>query len=305
MGNARWEPKDWDRYKTKNVAGKTQAQVFTSTGMKDEFNPAKIKVRESCDSDNNPKATPIILASDVTGSMGQTAHTLMKDGLNTLITQIYDRKPVSDPHVMVMAVGDLKTDSAPLQVTQFEADISLAEQLQEIYIEGYGGGNDGESYSSAHLFAGMKTDIDVAKKRGAKGFLFTIGDEPNHDVITKAHAARIGIDLEEDVTAEQALALAQRNWEVFHIALVNEGYCQHSRREVLKRWNKLMPERVIPLENVDDIAETIVSVIQVHNGADRDAVAKSWSGDTSLVVQSALASLPAVQGGSGGLERLG
>lgn len=306
MGNGRWSAGDWDGYAKQHVRGRSQAQVFTSTALKPEYDPAKIAVRESCDSDLNPNATPIILASDVTGSMGMIAETLMRNGLNTLAGEIYDRKPVPDPHIMAMAIGDMRVDSAPLQVTQFEADICLADQVRGLYIEGGGGGNGGESYSGAHLFAAMKTDIDAAKKRGAKGFLFTIGDEPNHDGVTKAQAKRfLDIDVEGNVSAEAALAMAQRNWEVFHIALVNEGNCRFERDRVLANWRALLPERVICLEDVNCLAETVVSVMQVHQGASAVAVADSWSGDTSLVVAGALKSVPALHGATGGLHRLG
>ena len=308
MGNARWDPTDWKTYSAKHVQGKTQAQVHNiSGGLKEAYDPKLITMRESCDSDNNPNATPIILASDVTGSMGHIAHKLMKDGINTVITEIYDRKPVTDPHIMVMAIGDARCDNAPLQATQFEADICLADQVRDLWIEGYGGGNGGESYSGAHLFAAMKCNIDAAKKRNQKGFLFTIGDEPCHDGMTRDQASRfLGINLEADVMAQEAVALAQRYWEVFHIVLVNEGYCSHDRRqEVLDNWHEILPERTISLENLDALAETIVSIIQVHQGADVKTVASSWSGDKSLAVADALGSVPATQKDQAGdLQRL-
>lgn len=306
MGSGRFDPGDWDRYKTRNVQGRSQQQVFTSRSLKPEYDPAQIAVRESCDSDLNPNATPIILGSDVTGSMGLIADQLMRDGLKTLCAEIYARTPVPDPHIMVMAIGDAKCDSAPLQVTQFEADISLADQVRDLWLEGNGGGNRGESYSGAHLFAAMKTQIDAATRRNAKGFLFTIGDEANHDGMTRDQIKRVlGLDVEADITAEEALAVAQRNWEVFHVVLVNEGNCAHGQRDyVLDNWRSLMPERTICLEDVNSLAETIVSVLQVHQGEDAKAVASSWSGDKSLVVASALDSLPAMHGGSGGLQHL-
>lgn len=307
MGNSRWNASDWDGYAATHVRGKTRAEVFRATSLKPDYNPAKIEIRESCDSEKNPNATPIIIGSDVTGSMGSIAHQLMKDGLNTLCSEIYDRTPVPDPHIMVMAIGDATVDRAPLQVTQFEADICLADQVRDLWIESGGGANEGESYSGAHIFAALKTQIDAATKRGDRGYLFTIGDEPNLNGMSKAHMAKfLGIDLEADVTAADALALAQRNWEVFHVALVNEGHCRFNRDGVLANWKALLPQRTIELEQVDDLAETIVSVIQVHRGADAGAVAGSWSGDTSMVVAEALKGLPAVaaHGGSGGVARL-
>lgn len=306
MGNGRWNPTDWDSYATANVSGKSQAQVFTSRTLKDAYDPARIAVRESRDSALNPLSTPIILASDVTGSMGMIAHTLMQDGLNTLATEIYTRKPVTDPHIMGMAVGDAYTDQAPLQATQFEADISLADQIRDLWIEGNGGGNGGESYALAHLFAAHKTVSDAYEKRGRKGYLFTIGDEPIHAAIEAAHARKLGLPAEGTITAAQAIAQASRAWEVFHIVLGTEGYCRGAaqRNEVLASWNAVLPERVIVLDDVSALAETVVSIIQVHEGANAAQVARSWSGSTALAVSGALKSLPGRLGGAGGVRRL-
>src|SRR5262249_27189007 len=151
---------------------RSREEVFGARRLDPNFDPARIRTRESRDSADNPQSTPIILASDVTGSMGFIAHELMQNGLNTLATEIYERRPVTDPHVMVMAVGDARVDAAPLQVTQFEADIRIADQVRRLWLEGGGGGNGGESYSAAHAFAGLRTDVDCMRQRGKKGYLF-------------------------------------------------------------------------------------------------------------------------------------
>jgi len=306
MGMGRWNSGAWDNYAASNVAGKSQAQVFTSRNMKPNYDPREITVRESRDSADNPKSTPIILASDVTGSMGMIAHNLMKDGLNTLAKEIYDRKPVTDPHIMVMAIGDAKSDSAPAQATQFEADISLADQVRELWIEGNGGGNGGESYSLAHYFAATKTVTDSWEKRRKKGYLFTIGDEPIHDGLTKGEIAKIfGHDPQSNLSAQDCVEMAMKTYEVFHIVLKNEGYASSSNGlpEVLRRWKEILPQRVILLDDYTKLAEVVVSTIQVIEGANKAAVAKSWSGSTAVTVANAIENLPAnVQ--QGGVVRL-
>lgn len=307
MGNGRWSAQDWSKYAQNNVHNQSRSQIFSSNNMLDVYNPAKIKMRESRISADNPHPTPIILASDVTGSMGMIAEQLMRDGLNTLAQEIYARKPISDPHIMIMAVGDAKTDSAPLQVTQFEADIRVAEQARQLWLEGGGGGNGGESYCAAHLFAAMKTSTDAAEKEGRKGFLFTIGDEPVHDGMTRQEIETVlGIKAERDLTGKECVALAQRNWEVFHIVLANEGFCQSSPDLVLKSWRNLLPERTIELADVNNLAETIISLIQVNQGANPQEVVDSWSGSTAVVVSKALESygVPTTVARSGGLRRL-
>lgn len=305
MGNGRWDAGSWAGYAKATVAGKSAASVFTSRNMKEAYDPARIAFRESRDSADNPVSTPIILASDVTGSMGMVAHTLMQKGLNTLATEIYDRKPITDPHIMVMAVGDAYCDRAPLQMTQFEADITLAEQVRELYVEGGGGGNSGESYTLAWLGAALKVRADAFDKRKRKGYLFTIGDEPVLDVVKKEQIKTfLGVEASGDITATEALRMVSRDWEVFHIVLANEGYCAHSQDEVMNSWKRVLPERTIRLDDVNNLAETVVSLVQVTEGARAADVAASWTGSTALVVGKALKDLTSAGGPAGGVRRL-
>ncbi|TLX16813.1 hypothetical protein [Rhizobium sp. MHM7A] len=305
MGNSRFSSTDWSNYSTQNFSGKTRQQIFTATSMAADVNPVNIQVRESRDSVANPRSTPIILSSDVTGSMGETAHILIKDGIAKVAKEIYDRKPVSDPHILVAAVGDARSDRSPLQVTQFEADICLADQVRKLHVEGNGGANDGESYSLVHLFAGQKTVHDNWIKRRKKGYLFTIGDEPCHKMVTPEDMKKVfgAASLPGDAasrkawkgyTAAECIALASKTYEVFHIVLVNEGYCYGGRhRDVVKGWNDILPQRVIPLEDMSLLAETVVSTIQVVEGASKSAVANSWGTGTDLVIQNAIKNIAA------------
>lgn len=293
MGNGRWSSNAWDNYASANVSGKSAGQVFTSRNMKSSYNPREILVRESRDSADNPNSTPIILGADVTGSMGMISHNLMQTGLNTLAKEIYDRKPVSDPHIMVMAIGDAKTDSAPAQATQFEADISLADQVRDLWIESGGGGNGGESYSLAHYFAATKTVSDSWEKRRKKGYLFTIGDEPVHDGLSAAEVEKVfGVNPQSSLSAQDCVDMAMKTYEVFHIVLKNEGDACHNLPTVLDRWQKILGQRVILLDDYTKLAEVVVSTIQVIEGANKVAVAKSWSGSTAVTVANAIENLP-------------
>lgn len=289
MGYGTWNSSQWNNYKTSNnISNKsTVRDLFKQTKMKDDLNPKGIKFRESCDSNDNPNATPVILGLDVTGSMGYLSEEIAKDGLNKLITEIYDKKPVSDPHVMIMAIGDAYSDSCPLQVSQFEADIRIAEQLQNIYFEGRGGGNDGESYLASWYFAARHTKIDCLDKHNKKGYLFTIGDEPNHDVLTKSQIKDIfGDDVTEDITAKQLLNEVSRMYEVFHIIVGN-----YSHYDSDKRWQKVLGERALILSDHTKIPETIESTLAVLAGKSVDDAASQWDGSTSVVVKDAIKGL--------------
>lgn len=288
MGTARWNPGDWDAYVSK-TKGKSAADLFASRKIAADMDPRKIAFRESQDSDINPLSTPIIVAVDDTGSMGMLAETLIRHGLGVLIEEIYDRKPVSDPHVMCMAVGDAWYDSAPLQVTQFEADMRLVDQLGRFFIEGGGGGNSYESYNLPWYFAATKTKCDSILKRGKKGYLFTVGDEPPPPKLLASHAKKIfGDCLERDVSSAELLASVSKTWEVFHIIIEEGSYYRSSPKATKEGWHKLLGQRAITLCDHTGLAELIVSTMQVTNGADLATVAASWSGGTELVIRKSL-----------------
>lgn len=304
MGSGSWTAGSWDRYAKSTVSGRSRAEIFSARGMKDAYDPRRIDRRESCDSADNPAATPVIIGIDVTGSMGSLAEELIVRGLNSTFTELLDRKPVSNPHVMAMAIGDAECDRAPLQVTQFEADIRIAQQLTDLWLEGGGGGNRGESYSLAHAFAGLKTVHDAHRKRGAKGFLFTVGDEPNLDGVTRDEMRRVlGVEVQADLSARDCVDLASRTYELFHI-IVDGSYAARDLKGVRKTWDPILPQRVIHLTDPARLSETIVSTIELVSGRDRDAVVSSWDRSTALVVAKAVRDIGVQGGRRGGLRRL-
>ena len=291
MGMGRFNTADWADYNSRHVDGRSRAEIFQASGIDPRFDPARFATRESRDSALNPNATPIILASDVTGSMGMIAHELMRHGLITLTSEIYDRVPVPDPHIMVAAIGDAFTDAAPLQATQFEADISLASQIRGLWLEGGGGGNNGESYSAAHLLAALKTSTDCFERHGRKGYLFTIGDEPIHNGMTRQQIWRVfGMEASRDISARECLQMAQKTYEVFHIVL-REGYAAGDMDQVLRSWHPLLAERTLVLDDHTRIAELVVSTIEINEGRDPSDVAASWAGATSAIVAKAVTGL--------------
>lgn len=292
MGYSRWTPSEWDDYAAK-TANKPTQQIFTASTIDDKFDPKNCKPRESCDSATNPNSTPIIVALDNTGSMGELAGVLAREGLNTLIQEIYDRKPVSDPHVMIMSVGDAYCDRSPLQVTQFESDISLAKQLEKLYLEGGGGGNNGESYNLAWYYAAYHTEIDSIKKRGRKGLLFTVGDEPMHPKLLAEHVQKfIGGELQQDIKTKDLLTVLKEKYDVYHVIIKEGDYARSDLKAVQKSWYDLLgKERVIELSDHTKLSEAIVSAIQINEGSLAHDVAKSWDGSTAVVVADAVKNL--------------
>ena len=286
----RWSSSDWSSYTSKkSYSTKSTREIFSSRKLDPSLDPKGVKLRESRDSDGYPNSNAIIIGLDVTGSMNPVLDSMAKKGLNTLVTNIYDRKPVADPQIMCMGIGDVEWDKAPLQITQFEVDIRIAEQLEKIYLENGGGGNNYESYALAWYFAGMHTSIDCFEKRGKKGYLFTIGDEEPTPILRAEDIRKfLGEGPQVDLTCADLFAMASRQYEIFHIMIEQGNHFRSRGDQVVKAWTSLLGQRAVRLSDHTKLAETVVSLIQVNEGADRDAVIKSWDGTTSLVVGKAL-----------------
>lgn len=299
MGSSRWDADAYASY-SKGVSHKTQQQIFTNTsGCHADLDPTKFAVRESCDSAQNPQSTPVIIGVDETGSMGVLAEEIIKKGLGIIVQGIYDRKPVTDPHVLLAAIGDAYCDTSPIQTTQFEADVCLTKQVEKFYIEGNGGGNGGESYPIVWWFAMNKTRCDAINKNHRMGYLFTVGDEAPHKVLTKEQISRfLGGNVEADVSIEQLLEDVSRDWNVFHL-ITPTG--ETHRQNAVRVWRELLGERAIEVADHNRLGEIIVSVMQVNEGQNADTVADSWDGSTGVVVRQAVSGLSKQTKASGGI----
>lgn len=287
MGGGSWTPSAWDSFRTAKVDGKTSARIYRSSGMKSEFNPLNV-MRESCDSDEHPNSVPIILGLDVTGSMSGIL-TVMAQKMGTVMEEIYKRKPVTDPQILFAAVGDSMYDECPLQVTQFESDIRIVEQLTDIYFEKGGGGNSFESYPLLWYFAANHTKCDNYLKRNKKGFIFTFGDDGYPDKLTKRELKDIfGDVVETDVPIKDILTQVNRKFEVYHFCMAEGGSYRESD---YRFWQEILGERAIKIRDYTKIPEIIVSILETYAGKDKDTIVKSWDGSTAMAVADALSGL--------------
>jgi hypothetical protein len=289
MGGGRFTSDDWSSYSSTKIAGKSRDAIFTSRGMDPLLDPKGVSVREARDSEDNPNSNAIAIFVDVTGSMGMIAETMVRTGLNTLITELYDRKPIESPQIMVGAIGDVVCDDAPLQLSQYESDIRIADQLTKIYLEGRGGGNSSESYTFPWYFAAMHTSIDCFEKRGKKGYLFTAGDEEVPAILKATEIEKfLGYRPETDFTAADLLTLVSRQYEVFHLMVEEGSHMRGSGDSVRKSWSDLLGQRAIPLSDHTKLSEVIVSIIQSVEGEAKDKITASWDNSTALVVSKAI-----------------
>lgn len=192
-------------------------ELYRSEQLNEILNPKGV-MRECVDSDEHPETIPVILALDVTGSMGSAAEAVAKQ-LNDIMTELY--KSVKDVEFCIMAIGDLSYDDAPIQMGQFESDIRIAEQLEKVYFERGGGGNAWESYTAAWYMGLNHTKLDCWN-RGKKGIIITMGDEPMNPYLPiRPLAKATGDNIQGDIDTKSLYEAVTKKFDVYHIGIDN------------------------------------------------------------------------------------
>lgn len=269
MGCGSWTRDSYVSYSTtKGMSVSTDGMIRGSYSNQDMFKARNIDsaldpknvIRECCDTEEHPNTIPVILALDVTGSMGQAAVEVAKK-LNVIMTKLYEK--VTDVEFLIMGIGDLACDSYPIQASQFESDIRIAEQLDKIYFEFGGGGNSYESYTAAWYFGSRHTKLDCLN-RGRKGIIITMGDEQlNPYLPLKGYRSGLieatGDNLQADVETKDLYNEASQKFNIYHLD-VNHGH-RWDEEEIEKSYKKYLDDTHFRRVTMDSITNEIVDII--------------------------------------------
>lgn len=270
MGSGSWTKSrfmDYSRKRGRNltddgaVAGVYGTQeMFCSRRLSPELNPFQA-VRECCDSDEHPNTHPVILALDVTGSMGSAAVEVAKK-LNIVMSSLYER--VKDVECLVMGIGDLSYDQAPIQASQFESDIRIAEQLDKLFFEGGGGGNTCESYTAAWYFGLNHTKLDCWK-RGEKGLIITMGDEALNPYLPYQPLCRVtGDNLQKDIETKELYPLAARKFDLYHLAVDGQTCYSWYKDSIKESFGVYLDEKHLRVVTLDNLSDAIIEIVVNH-----------------------------------------
>lgn len=289
MGRGTWTNQAFVNYSTAkgmsvdastgSITGNYLAQeMFKQRHIAPELDPYNV-MRECCDNEEHPNTVPVVICLDTTGSMGYVGVEVAKK-LNVIITELYER--YMDIEIMVMGIGDLAYDRAPVQISQFESDIRIAEQLDKVFMERGGGGNGYESYSAAWYFGLKHCKLDCWN-RGKKGIIITTGDEPLNPYLPARYLNTISGDTNEaDVETNALYNAASEKYDIYHIAINDHGtsYSYYESR-IKSTFGGLLGER-LKVSTLDDLAARIVDCIDDALGGNCSiAVTASNTGEIS------------------------
>lgn len=239
----------------------TVNQFYTTRHLDPALNPKGVEFRECRDSDEHPNTIPVILALDVTGSMGSACAAVARQ-LDKIITGLYE--DVKDVEFMVMGIGDFAYDSAPLQVSQFESDVRICDQLGKIWFERGGGGNGFESYTAAWYFGLNHTQLDCWK-RGKKGIIITMGDEPLNPYLPGREFERVFGYSGQDVDTSELYRQVTEKFDVYHIIITDPESCgpRYLSRDK-QTWGEFLDGQHLFAKKSDELPEVIHDIVVDH-----------------------------------------
>lgn len=275
MGSGSWSRSSFVSYSTTTKGATLDAlgnlattmsnqEMFKSRNVDKDLNPLNV-MRECLDSEEHPETLPVCLCLDLTGSMGQAAVEIAKK-LNVIMTNLYDK--VKDVEFMIMGIGDLYCDNGPIQISQFESDVRIAEQLDKLWFEFGGGGNFWESYTAAWYMGSRHCKLDCWK-RGKKGIIITMGDERLNPILQYGKlSALTGDNLQADVLTSDLYKEASEKYDIYHIQVEHDGR-SWDNDNIDKSWEILGDN--YKKANMDNIADVIVDII-VNNKKETTSV---------------------------------
>lgn len=285
MGCGSWTSKSFTSYANSRgmdvstsgaiLGNYSNQEIFKSRSINPALSPVNI-MRECCDNDEHPNTVPVVLGLDVTGSMGDAAVEIAKK-LNVIMIKLYEK--VTDVEFMIMGIGDLSYDDCPIQISQFESDIRIAEQLDKLYFEFGGGGNGFESYTVAWYMGSRHTKLDCLS-RGKKGIIITIGDEQLNPYLP-LRGRYCGLEdatgdkLQADIETKDLYEETSKKFNIYHLDV------QHGRRwdedEIETSFKKYLKDDHFRRVSMDSIANEIVDIVvsEVENNKTEEPVIAS------------------------------
>ncbi len=268
MGGGNWSSSTFSSF-SNGISSAPRSSVFKSRKINDDFDPRNIIKRESLSTVEHPHPTSIVVAFDVTGSMGGIPEAFIRTHLGDLMDTLVESEVVTDPQVCICAVGDAYSDSAPIQITHFESDNRVSRHLQDIYIEGGGGGTGSESYELAWYWFSEDSNVILDSiKEGRKGIFFTIGDEKPYPKLSRSvierFTGRVDKSSESDVSFDSIISNISDKFEAFHI-IIEQG--SNFTEDVASVWKSYIGERAIRVKDYTQICDVIKGLCLMVSGA--------------------------------------
>lgn len=197
--------------------------------------------------------SPIVVAIDGTGSMGNDAY-IIYDKMPMFYGQILMQGYLEDPSISFAVVGDAYSDMSPIQVCDFEQGTKLDEWLEKLWIEHNGGGQSRESYDLMAYYYANHCKL----KNPDLPFFFFIGDEGYYP---KTEGEFIANHIGDKTNGVDAKTSFKKLNEMFNLFLIHKKYGADDDKIVDQWANVVNRERILVLEDSKAIVDVMLGAI--------------------------------------------
>ena len=209
---------------------------------------------------------PIIIATDVTGSMAKSPGEFF-DRLPLLYQTLAKYRPEAE--FSFCAIGDATCDDYPLQVNEFTKEIKdLESAVKALGCEGGGGGHITESYELFGYF--MLKHCETPK--ATSPFLIIYGDETFYEEVEPRQTEHyIGDKLQAALNSAELWKNLLQKFNVYFLQKPYGSGDSGTTREVKERWaGALGLQRVIDVPDPERAGDVAMGLIAKNWGEYRD-----------------------------------
>ncbi len=244
------------------------------------FNPNNypdVMPKVICRSEN-----PLVLAMDITGSMGSWPTTLA-DKIPMLYAELLGYIP--DVEISVAAIGDADgggirhdywsytrttitgPDDHPLQVRDFDQGPGIEEKLKSITRKAGGGNNGYESFELAAFYYARQCEMPNAV---GKPLMFFTGDDKFCDMVTQKNVRKV-IDPAYTGVSMSSIEVFRELSSKFDVYFIQRDRGFKRDKEITYQWQSVLgPERVMLLKQPERFVDCILGIAADHAGQSND-----------------------------------
>lgn len=259
-----WDPGPWQGHDFTSAKKKYDVHVGRSysDAVSSQVNPLDL-VPASLSTESR---APLVVACDVTGSMGESPAVIFS---KCPYLDLEGKEYLGDDmEICFAAVGDAYSDNYPLQVRNFDKGLNLKNRLEELIIEGNGGGQQKESYDLAALYFASNVQMPNAIH---PIFIF-IGDEGLYDFVNNDQAEKwTYVSLAKRMGYKQVLEKLKQKFAVY---IIRQPYQQTGTDEmspadkvIHRQWAEVLGEDHIAfLPDAARVVDVIFGILARETG---------------------------------------
>lgn len=232
-------------------AGRSYTEATKAGKKAADLVPSSIKTKSEA---------PLVIACDVTGSMGAWPATIFS---KLPYLELEGKEYLGETmEISFAAIGDcVRGDTYPLQVRPFVQGTDLKKELEALVVEGGGGGGGEESYDLAAKYYAENVEMPNAVRKPI--FIF-IGDEGLYSSLTVDHAKTYAkVKIEKDAELEDIIRDLKKLYNVY-VVRKSYGGCDAI---IQRQWANLLGEdHICPLQDAGRVVDVIFGILARETG---------------------------------------